>query len=353
VKHLTPLFDSSKPSIYTSIAGITNAVFPQYTDASRHIYDQLLKIFNKFDLEYYLFAGSIVGYVRNKEMPKWMDDLDIIVFDDQKPLFEQKIVPYLRECGFNTFVPRKWEKGGYHILSLQIGNTRNLTIPFSRDLSVAVPWAQVDVFFTSVDENRFIRNLSGWGLYHHKDIPVEWVKPGIMIDIEGLTVRVFSEYEKDIKKEYGDVFNNVVVASHGKKIFKLNSVSWGEVEKEFEDICSREVQELPLLIQSKHVRSYSPDTKSQYTTTPDDSFESILHSVLKTQASSVLLSQPNHLFWAMDLKRILPSLCVEGLVRDERFVSRATHLRYFYDSIKGETRVIRDLIESQVRNLGA
>lgn len=65
----TPLFDCSLPSIRTSIAGISNAKYEQLTDGSKEIYKQVLRIFERHKLEYFLFAGAIVGYVRNGRMP--------------------------------------------------------------------------------------------------------------------------------------------------------------------------------------------------------------------------------------------------------------------------------------------
>ena len=95
----TPLFDCSLPSIRTSIAGISNAKYEQLTDGSKEIYKQVLRIFERHKLEYFLFAGAIVGYVRNGRMPPWNDDLDVIIFEDQIKLFETVVLPLLRDCG--------------------------------------------------------------------------------------------------------------------------------------------------------------------------------------------------------------------------------------------------------------
>lgn len=348
---LSAAFDVSKPSLFTSIAGVTNAVFSQYTEGSRHVYDQLLKIFDSFDLEHYLFAGSLVGYLRNGKMPPWVDDLDVILFEDQIALFEEKVVPHLRECGFHVFKPEKFQTGGYHILSMMTGSSRELSIPFTDEISVQVPWAQVDVFFTNVDSDGFIRNSSGWGLYHQKDIPVDWVKPGKVVRLEDWSVRVFSEYEKDIYKEYGDVLNNLVISTHDRTFLRIDGIPYGRVAEEFDSLYVECAGRLPPLIKPADVISYSPVEQVKYIPKQDESFESILKGVLSCRASSVELSQPNHLFWAMDMKRILPSLNVEGVVAEERFASRATHMRAYFDKISGASPNVHDVVERQIRKL--
>lgn len=347
---LSPLFDQEKPSAFTSIAGITNGTFAQYTDGSQHIYTQILKIFDLYCLDYYLFAGSMVGYVRNGEMPCWMDDLDVIIFEDQISLFEGKVVPHLLGAGFNTFFPENLKGSGYHILSLQSGKSRNIEIEFSKGVGVKVPWAQIDVFYAKIDDSGFVRNPKGWGLYHAKDIPVTWVKPGTFVDILGRRIKVFSEYEMDILKEYGDVLNNLVVSTHDKTFLRIDNVPWSDVEAEIREIRSTTSQ-LPSSITREQVSNYVPNSDKTFLPKSDDTFESILNGILEIQASTVVLSFPMHLFWVMDIKRILPKISVRASIADESVISRATHLRAFYDLIVGENQQISEKIDAQLKYL--
>ena len=152
------LFDLSRPGIYTAMAGHSHAVYTQYTEASRHVQNQILRIVESFGIEYYLFAGSMVGYMRNRQMPKWMDDLDVIIFNEQIALFESRVIPYLSRCGFECWLPDGFLRGGYQIVSLLQGYDRALTVPLADNVAVSVPWAQVDFFYTTVDEHGCIRS---------------------------------------------------------------------------------------------------------------------------------------------------------------------------------------------------
>lgn len=348
MNNLNSLFDPQKGSYFTSIAGITNAFYSQYTKGSECIYRQILKIFNHYSLKYFLFAGSIVGYVRNKEMPPWMDDLDIIIFEDQIELFENKIVPHLIKAGFNAFVPERFKGGGYHVLALQSGAIREITIPFSADIQVQVPWAQVDVFYSKVDQNGFVRNTKDWGLYHLKDIPVNWVQPPRCIGISGFSVPAFNELEKDVFKEYGDVCNNLVVATHDVTFLKIDNISWGVVDSEFKEILANRVDYYTPSVKQKEIAAYAPVPHVFYTTISMDNFESILKNIIEINASAVVISHPRQYFWVMDLKRVLPNLLVHVSVSGPENISVINQLREYCDLIYSENRFISDIIESQI-----
>lgn len=205
---IAPLFDLQEPGYFTCISGYSNARFVPFTDAARHVYQQFFAILSSFGLEYYVFAGTLVGYVRNKRVPPWMDDIDIMIFEKDVPLFEEKVAPMMLECGFNCrpVNEQKHPGGGFHLLALQQQSGRRKdTIRFSADKNISVPWAQCDVFFSRVDKDNVVRNYSNWGLYHKKDIPVEWVMPPQTIEMNGMTFPTFANIESDILQEYGDV----------------------------------------------------------------------------------------------------------------------------------------------------
>jgi hypothetical protein len=350
MSYIEPLFDASIPAHYTSIAGVTNAKFPQYTEAAKHIYSQIFAVFDHFGLEYFLFAGSMVGYVRNKQMPRWMDDLDLVIFEDQIPLFENTIIPHLKSAGFTCFPPHGYEQGGYHILGLQLSEYRESSIDYADDIKVRVPWAQIDVFYTVVDHDGYIRNREGWGLYHQKDVPVSWVKPGKKITIDGWRLNAFRKYREDIEREYGDVINNVVVADHIKTILQLDGVHWSAVEKEFEQFLSSTVVQLPPSVTSEGLKDYTPIGEC-YKVEANQSFDCILKSIIKTHAPEVRLTNPDHVFWVMDLKRLLPTLKITTVLENEKAASRAAHLYAYIDEVTSENTDLMQLLDGHLKYL--
>jgi len=330
------LFHPNRPGMFTAAGGYSHARYQQFTDLSHHVYEQVLGILNQSGLQYFLFAGSMVGYVRNKAMPPWMDDLDIMIFEDQIPLFEEIIIPQLRTAGFNVFRPKKPEytRGGYHILAMQQGGTRDFSIPLSNNIDVSIPWAQVDVFYSCIDRKGFVRNLSGWGLYHGQDIPVDWVMPGKPIEIDGLWVTAFHDYERDIRKEYGDVLNQVVVATHGKTFLVLDGTPWELVEQKLIRFLRDTSTPYPPGIHRLQLAAFQPDPGRDYTPKAMESYASIVQGVLDSNAGRLNLVYGDHVFWAIDFKRLLPELHIisEPTTREE--ISRTAHLRQFIDEVR-------------------
>ncbi len=346
------LFDFSRPAIRTDIAGYSHAIYAQYTQVSNHIYSQLFKIFEIFNLDYYLFAGTVVGYVRNGRPPNWMDDIDIIVFEDQIDHFEEKIIPHLKSCGFNCSpAGGGYEGGGWQILAMQQGDIRSLKIPLTDNFGVSVPWAQVDVFFTKVDQDGFIRNLKGWGLYDSKNIPVSWVRPGVRVEIESWQVQVFAEYSKDINKEYGDVMNNVVVSTHGEVFLKSENIPWNIFENDWNHIVTQTVCELPPSTDIELLEAFSPEEGSIFIPNHGQSFDSIVGSILCQQAHQLSLTDEDHIFWVMDIKRLLPRLRVCVHLTGVKSAQRAAHLREFIDYVTAETQELEDIYRGYIQSL--
>jgi LicD family len=328
-----PLFDLTKPAVRTDAAGYTHAKYAQYTKVSQHIYSQILKIFQKFDLQYYLFAGSALGYVRNGEMQPWVDDLDIILFEEHIEHFETMVLPFLKRCGLHCAVPAHFKKGGYHILAMQQGKKRTLTIPFSDDLEVSVPWAQVDVFFTTIDAEGFLRNPSAWGLYHKKDVPLDWVVPGQEVTFEGWETRLFSKCEEDVLHEYGDVLNHILVATHGKVFLNRPKTAWADFEASFDQLVAESTTDYPPCCDAQRIAGFQPEPGAVYATEAGQSFDRIVAKILAERASRLHLRDGDQIYWVMDLKRLFPTLQIDVDITSERELYRAALLRAFIDEV--------------------
>lgn len=356
---LAALFDMSQQGIYTSISGYSHARYTQYTEASRHIHNQILRILESFGIEYYLFAGSMVGYVRNRQMPKWMDDLDVIIFDHQVELFESRVVPYLQRCGFMCWLPDGFLRGGYQLISLLQGDERaavegydrGRTISLAEGVNVTVPWAQVDVFYTMVDADGFIRNISGWGLYNEKNIPADWVRPGVFLEIEGRRQRVFSRWEDDIQREYGDVMNNLVVSTHGTTYLTAPNTPWAAVSAEFDRIVAQTSRNLPPSLSEAAHLAFRPIAGQRAAPKPTDSFDAIVAEIVRTSAEEVRLTGGDQIFWVMDLKRLFPKLRIQVRVADALEAGRAAHLRAFIDGVDFASAPVADAYGEMIDHL--
>lgn len=351
MKYLSTLFDGDRPEFLTEIAGPVNAAYVPFTPAAQLIYGQLFDIFDRHGLEYFVFAGSLVGYVRDATIPPWMDDIDVIVFEDQIPLFTEIIVPVLKTAGFYAYVPREYPGGGYHVLSLREAEKSDANVAFSDDCRLKIPRAQVDVFFTRTNAGGYLRNLDGWGLYHHKDVPIDWVRPAKRVRMFDRMVPVFAEYEKDIFHEYGDILNTVVVYSHGKTFARLEGVRWSDVATEFQAYLDHlDRQTLPGL--DAPARDLHDPIDGLHMPQGDDSFVTLVRDLLKARASDVILTRPKHFLWVLDLRKQLPKLKIHARLEAAQHCSRVSHLRRAYDTVEVPDPALRDRYYEQLFALG-
>lgn len=214
---LLKLFDNNINKYYLESLGFNNDV-PVYRDFI-HLHAKIFfSILDKYELEYYVFAGTSIGYVRNNQNIPWVDDYDIIVFKEDVPKF-QNIIHILNDCGFSCLSPYKiGDKGGHHVLS-----------KFGQKIF------QCDIFYTIVKDN-CLKNEANWGLYSNKKIPIEWVKPKQLLTIDGdLTLPFFNKINEDIVKEYGDIYNTCIIHIKHNPTHKIN-IRYEDVYKEFNDI---------------------------------------------------------------------------------------------------------------------
>lgn len=203
------LFENINETYYLESLGF-NVNVPVYRNFT-HLYAKIFfSILNKFNLDYYVFAGTSIGYFRNMKNIPWVDDYDIIIFEDEMDKFKNIVVPELIKYGFRCFNPTHTViECGHHVLS-----------------KFGQKYFQCDIFYTKVDDNNIIKNLNKWGLYNCKNININIVKPKQYLTIDGdLTLPFFNDFKEDIKLEYGDVINNCV--------FHVNHCSTNKITKHF------------------------------------------------------------------------------------------------------------------------
>lgn len=349
---VAPLFDLEAYGYFTSIAGYTNARYEPFTDAAKHIYAQIFSILTHFEVEYYVFAGTLVGYIRNGQMPPWMDDIDIMIFEKDIEFFENKIAPFMLACGFNCRpVAKHHAGGGYHVLSLQKSGTRTDTIPFSATRSISIPWVQVDIFYSKIDDNDIVRNLTGWGLYHRKDVPLNWVIPPQTIRMNELEFSAFANIEADVRQEYGDVRKELVVKTHGKTFLSAAHVEWDVVDQEFSRLVNATVSPLTPSVTPEAYRAYTPLPERCCIPPEDASFDEIMTQIVRENAAEVQLQRDDQIFWVMDIKRLAPNIHLSVRIGSLIAAKHAAHLRQFIDEVAFTGSDLKDKYDDMISTL--
>lgn len=205
---------------YSEVYGMNNITI--YRDFM-HLYAKIFfKLLDDLKLDYYVFAGTSIGYIRNKQNIPWVEDYDIIIFEEEFYNFENNIVPKLNDLGFDCFKPFSYLDGGYHVLS-KFGSR----------------CFQCDIFFTLINKDGIIENTGGWGHYHFQNIHINTVRPKKYLTIDNnLTLPFFNDMSKDIETEYGDIFNSCNIHKHHRSGCIINQ-HFTKVYDSFNEVKTR------------------------------------------------------------------------------------------------------------------
>ncbi len=196
-----------------------NSIYPSkinlFTDFIANVAKIFFKIMEQSDIKYYLFAGNSIGLLRNGKSIPWVDDYDIIILIND---FDTSLFDTLRTNGFLI----KNAKGGYQIYTHKFIINNYVSSFF-----------QCDIFISFINDNNCLKNVAKWGRYHKYNINKSLVDPPVFKNYDGMNLPFFNNYEKDVRIEYGDIYNNIQIhISHGKQIIYINN-SWEKVYKEF------------------------------------------------------------------------------------------------------------------------
>ena len=131
---------------YLATNGLINCRVNVYNEWIHNRANVFFKILNKFDLEYYVFAGSAVGLVRNGENIPWVDDYDVIVFKEHMDKYKKDILPVLL---FNGFYCNNHTLGDQFFSGCFTNN----------NLANKSNMFHCDIFFSYIDDNNFYYRL--------------------------------------------------------------------------------------------------------------------------------------------------------------------------------------------------
>jgi len=133
----------------------------------------LKKVLDKYGIEFQLTYGTLLGAIREKDFIEHDEDIDLLVFDEEKQHFFD-ILPHLKNVGFDV---ARYDR-------------RNL-------MSIIRNGEYIDIYFMALREDG-TRYCGG------NIIPTELTEKSIDYDFKGLTVKIPQNYIDFLRYEYGE-----------------------------------------------------------------------------------------------------------------------------------------------------
>jgi len=229
-------FNSTKDLLYLP----TNGIIPCEVNMNNEFINDISKIFFKImeesKIEYFLFAGSAIGLLRDKKNIPWVDDYDIIIFDENIDRFRNEIFPKLLKNGFTIK-----DESFIQVYSRKFGMNKERSNFF-----------QCDIFITKI-ENGILRNTNEKGLYHKKNIPISLVRPANYQLFNDMYLPFFKNFKEDIRLEYFDIERGCVIhIGHGLKKIGI-PFNWRYVYTCFDRILKRSIENTKKLIENSSI----------------------------------------------------------------------------------------------------
>jgi glycerol-3-phosphate cytidylyltransferase len=312
-----------------------------------HLHAQIFfNILNGTSLDYYVFAGTSIGYIRNKENIPWVDDYDIMIFEDNIEYFKNKILPILSIYGFTL---KNFNNAGFQIFSAygskifqcdvfytRITNSRYKKILFYKQMKKL----KKPRFFL---KNSFIENFNGWGLYDSKYITIDIVKPKKYLTIDGdLTIPFFNKIEEDLNIEYGDVTNICKIHINHKNKLTINA-HYTEVYQVFNKLKNNIIDNMKKKFDNHAYISNLTltDYKDNLYTNLYDKHIQLLKYIKKKNLKVLSLIDEKYLIYCPDIKFYFPHIIINfymtKLLQDKNLI-----LLNYVDSIFCSTQKLID-----------
>ncbi len=305
------LFDGV--GVYTKASGYSHAKFNQSTELASSLNYQILETLTETGVDFIVFAGSLIGLVRDGRTHLWNDDLDVMIFKNAFDNFTNQAIPLLESRGFRVYPTTHWKPtqpfGGYAILGAAKADHSHYELRLDDSTSVKVPRAQVDVFFSRIDPQNRVRNVGVWGRYHKKAPPLNVILPSRHELFDGRSFATYRNPVEGVRYEYGNVQNFIDIYSHHKEFRRLTFVSpnWIYFRSRFEAALKRTT--LPTLPGGPSHQTPVNVPGQHYRAADDEPLSSMLANLSTHKYSSIVLSGANVL-WAMDLVFWFPGLKV-------------------------------------------
>ena len=335
---MNKIFTDVNNLLYLPTHGIIQSRVNLYTEFVHECAQIFFKILMDHKLEFFLFAGSSIGFLRDKKSIPWVDDYDIIIFEDQRKLFDKKIIPILKENGFICFEFR----GG--IMKVEYHAPKITNDPHEQN-----KFFLCDIFYSKV-EGIFVKNIAKQGLYDKKNIPVSWVKPARWVKFDGLSLPFFNKIEEDVKLEYGDIFGSARIhVEHGKENIKVAS-SWKDAYAEFKSYKNKAIENTKKLIYKN--KNYTPINKIIINSTENTDIFTVLRDLSVNNITSIDINDYTFMKFLCNIKYYYPKIKIKLNVTKnnklgvDKLLKYKLHMEYL-DEIYIETDKIKNILTSK------
>lgn len=331
---LLELFDTKRELLYLPSHLINNRKTNLFNKLWNDFYKRIFTILNNEKLDYYVFAGTLVGYARNKRNLPFADDYDIMIFKNEEKKMD-RILNILKKNGLNYGLPHiarpdlyptmaGWQLVGY------IGDVENPPMVGKGIL--------FDIFLSEVVDG-IVKNTGKFGVYHYKNIPDTLIYPSSEITIDDITLKTVNKIDEYIEKEYGNVINNVnIYSSHGTSERILINAHYSHVYKILDTYIETAKQntlkkihfnwnDLTNKTYSKHILIKSKKFK--------DAFE-ILEYINTNLVSKISFTDVSILAFSYDIKYYFPNIELYYYIIDdykEEYFSKYLHMYNYIDHI--------------------
>lgn len=276
---------------------------PTYREIN-HLYAIVLfNLLKELKLQYYVFAGTSVGYVRDKRNIPWVDDFDILLFNDQVDYFIKNVIPILDMYGFKSY---KYVFG-YKIES-----------KYGQNIFLC------DVFYASYKGNDLY--------YVHQKNP-SGIKKSYVIQQKyhtinnNLSIPFVSDVENEVKCYYGDVLNQCVFnILHSPKLSIKKNFNY--VYHSFNNIKNDIINNTKNNY-INHQYTYNIDMDNILLTNDYiTNIDNILKYIYKMNAKTILIYNDIYLFYCSDIKYLFPNIVIEYVFPYVFDIKNAIFLNY-------------------------
>lgn len=260
------------------------------------ISNMFFSILNENNIDYALFAGSSVGYIRNKKQVPWDEDFDIILLKEQINIFKIKIIPILEKFNFNVFDRKDYINSG-------------CTAYYSIDKNT---FFYCDIFYSEFDENNHLKNIGeDWGLYNRKKLIKDKIYPFELKEFHNkkLNVKFFKDINYEVDACYGDVINNVVINVEHQLTEKIK-IYFKELYDDFEKIENISINNTK---EKYNIKNYVSNKLSKLVLSENSYYnlDTLIKKIIEKNVSKIIITNINYLKFVPDIKFYFENINIE------------------------------------------
>jgi glycerol-3-phosphate cytidylyltransferase len=190
-------FNHDNDLLYSPRHGLSIYNINMYTEFTDDVAFVFFGLLEKYNVKYGVFAGNSVGYVRDKRNMYWVDDYDILVFEEDGA--NQQL---LKDLIDGEILTRNGLIANYHT------PLHGISWIFNKDESTKI-FFQCDIWYSLIDENDIVHNKSKDGLYTGK-MKKHIILPFRKIRMGEINMHGVNDPEEEVKICYGDIKKGII-----------------------------------------------------------------------------------------------------------------------------------------------